>query len=533
MATQAQKSPAGLPRRGASRRWLVVGIVVVVAATAAALLINGGSRSAAASLPATVPVTRGSLVATATGSGNIAAEQVLNLAFQASGAVTEILVKEGDVVSAGQALATLDTRSLALQVAGAASSLDSARARLAQATGGNARPEDLAAARAAVSSAQANYDKLTRGANESDISAAMAAVSSAQAAYAAAVASGGTTSSQLEAAKAALQKAEASVSQAQANYDRIAYVPDIGRRPEALALQSATIDYQQAKANYDSLSKTAGVDATSRIDAAQAQVAQAKANLAKLTPASEDVTAAKASLDQVKANLAKLTAPATTTDLQIQQAAVDQAEQSLKQAELALDNATLRAPFAGIVSQMKVVKGSQVTPANPVLTLINRSPLHVDLKLTENDVARVQIGQPVTLTVQSLGGWQSNGAVSFIAPAGDNANGVVTYIVRVNFPDSDPRVRVGMTADLAIEVGRADNVLLVPNTAVLPSGTGRAVQVPGAAGTGARDVVVQIGISDGTNTEITSGLAEGDQVIALPDIGAGRNSGMGGMFGGF
>jgi HlyD family secretion protein len=535
MATQAKTTPVLAHRRGLSGRWLVAGVVVIVIAAAAAVLVSGGSRSGAAALPATVPVSRGSLVATASGSGNIAAEQLLNLAFQSSGTVTDILVKEGDTVSAGQTLATLDARSLSLQVAAALSSLDSARARLAQAKDGNARPEDMAAARAAVASAQASYDKLTRGANESDINAAMAAVSSAQAAYAAAAASAGTTSSQMAAAKAALQKAQASVSQAQANYDRIAGVPDIGRRPESLALQSATIDYQQAKANYDSLAQTAGADATSRLDAAQAQIAQAKANLAKLTPAAEDVTAAKAGLDQAKANLAKLTAPATTTDLQIQQAAVDQADQSLKQAQLALDNATLRAPFAGIVSQIRVVKGSQVAPANPVLTLINRSPLHVDLKLTENDVARVQLGQPVTLTVQSLGGWQSNGTVSFIAPAGDNVNGVVTYIVRVNFPDSDPRVRVGMTADLAIEVGRADNVLLVPNTAILPSGTGRAVQIPAAAATGAagaRDVVVQIGISDGTNTEIKSGLAEGEQVIALPDIGTGSNSGRGGMFGG-
>ena len=124
-------------------------------------------------------------------------------------------------------------------------------------------------------------------------------------------------------------------------------------------------------------------------------MAQARANLAKLTPAAEDLTVAKASLDQAKANLAKLTASATATDLQIQQAAVTQAEQSLKQAELKLDNATLKAPFAGIVAQINVVPGSPASSATPALRLINRNPLHVDLKLSENDVAQVQLGQPV------------------------------------------------------------------------------------------------------------------------------------------
>ena len=516
-----------LPRRraGLSGRWLIGGIALIVVAIVVAVVISGVSRRSTSVGPATIPVTRGDLVATVAGSGSVAAEQTLNLPFQTSGTVTDVLVKEGDSVQGGQVLAHLDDRYLKLQVASARSGLDSATARLAQAEHGNARPEDIAAAEASLSSAQANFEKVSKGATVTDLASAQAAVRSAQAAHDAALKSAGTSDSQLRSAASALQKAEAGLRQAQASYDRVSGDPNIGMRPEALTLQNATTDYQQAKTNYMSLSQTTGADAHSRVESAAAQVAQAKANLAKLTPRSEDVTAAEASLDQAKANLAKLTAAATATDLAIQRAAVTQAEQSLKQAELNLDSATLRAPFSGIVAQVSVVPGSPANNATAVVKLINRNPLHVDLRLSENDVAQVALGQPVGLTIASLDAWQTGGTVSYIAPSADNNNGIVTYAVRVSFPGDDPKVRVGMTADLNIETARKENALLVPNTALLPKGAGRVVQIPEVAPEGRgqtaapREVEVLTGLSDGTQTEILSGLSEGQQIIALPSNG--------------
>lgn len=524
-------------RSGLSGRWLFGGILLIIVAIAAALVFNGIGRPSAAAAPATVAVTRGNLVASVSGSGSVAAEQSLNLAFQANGNVTDVLVKEGDSVQAGQVLAKLDDRNLQLQVVSAQSSLDSAKARLAQAQEGNAKPEDLAAAKAQLASAQANYDKVAKGPTGADAQAAQAAVRSAQAAYDAAVKSAGTSNSQLEASAAALEKAQAAVQQAQSDYDKVAGAPNIGALPQSLKLQQTTIDYQQAKANYDSLNQTVNTDAQSKVQSAAAQLDQAKANLAKLTPSQEDLAAAQANLDVQRANLAKLTAASTSTDIQIQQSAVTQAEQSLKQAQLNLDNAALKAPFAGIISQVNIVPGSTVggtaVNAGPIMTLINRNPLHVDLKLSENDVAQAQLGQPVQLTIQSLDGWQTDGKVSYIAPAADNNNGVVTYAVRVSFADNDPRVKVGMTADLGIVTARKENVLLVPNTALLPKGSGRVVQVPATDKQGhatTQEVSVKTGLSDGTHTEVISGLNEGQQVIALPDNGAPKQRG--GPFGG-
>ena len=256
-------------------------IAVIVVAV---LIWRGPSSRAAGEAPSTTTAARGSLTATVAGSGSVAAEQTLNLPFPSAGTVTEVLVKDGDVVKAGQVLARLDDRAAQLQLASAQSSLDSAKARLAQSEQGNARPEDLAAANAQLSAAQANFDKASRGGSDADRAAAQAAVKSAQAAYDAARKAAGSYSSQLEAARAAVEKTANALRQAQANYDRVASAPDIGRRPESLALQNATVDNAQAQANYDALMNTANTDADSRIASAAAQLAQARATLNKLTP---------------------------------------------------------------------------------------------------------------------------------------------------------------------------------------------------------------------------------------------------------
>jgi HlyD family secretion protein len=114
--------------------------------------------------------------------------------------------------------------------------------------------------------------------------------------------------------------------------------------------------------------------------------------------------------------------------------------------------------------------------------------------------------------------------VSYIAPAAETSNGVVTYAVRVSFPDEAASVKVGMTANLSILTAQKDGVLLAPNSALLPKGAGRVVQVPDANGA-TREVDVQTGLTDGTNTEITSGLSEGQQVIASPLVERPRTGG--------
>src|SRR5581483_157789 len=103
-----------MPKKRRFNPWLIVGAVVIVVALGAAILIVFPPRpaGAAANRISTIPVTRGSITGSVSGSGTVTADQSLDLVFQANGTVREVLVKEGDVVKKGQPLAVLDTRNL-------------------------------------------------------------------------------------------------------------------------------------------------------------------------------------------------------------------------------------------------------------------------------------------------------------------------------------------------------------------------------------------------------------------------------------
>lgn len=562
-------------QRPANRIGWVAGAIVIIVVIGAALLFGRPAGPTAGAGPATVNVTAGSITAAVSGTGSIAAEQTLDLAFASGGTVSEVLVREGDAVVAGQPLARLDTRDLELQVASAEASLESARARLQQQQEGNATPEQVAAQRASVASAEANLAKTrTNNVTAADIAEAEAQLRSAQAqlddllagpkpdSLAGAQASYDQAVANLESQRASLStaktRAQSEVEQAantlrdsQQEYSRIYWdnrqaesrpgdLPQSAIDEEAAALRSVEnneealrqkqLAYEQAQADevtglQQAESQLREAETNLRVTregATQAEIAQAQASVdqyrARLNGlraggTAADIAASQASLEQARANLAELTAPATETDLRIEQASVAQAEQSLAQARLALEQATLTAPFGGVITSVSIVPGS--VASGSVIGLVNRDPLHVELRLSENDVARVAVGMPVTLSVDALRGEPLTGTVTYIATAAETSSGVVTYEVRVSVDDPGEQVKIGMTANLDIVYATKDDALLVPSSALLPDGAGYAVQVLGADGA-VVEVPVVVGLSDGTRAEIVSGLSAGQAVVASP-----------------
>jgi HlyD family secretion protein len=553
-------------------RWLVAGIILIILAILTGVVLSTrSSRQTTTAANTTVVVGRGPIVASTSGSGSIAASQSLDLPFSANGTVADVLVKEGAHVTKGQVLAQLDTRDLALQVANAHIQLENAKLHLTQSTEGNITQEtkdaqeaqvrsaeaQLASAQAQLRSAQAQLSAL-RSPSANDIQAAEIAIHTAeldlQSVRDAKSVAKNRGQLDLDRAAQSLTQAQSSYSTALQNWQ---YVQDTGNDPINPTKASGTktvankLNDAQRQSYYDKLVQAessmhnaetavqqsqlafnqAQQDEVISIQQAEAKLEDARRRLTALqNPSKNDITRqqasvdqakasiaqAQAGLDQARANLAKLSAPDTTSNIELQQLSIATAEQSLQQAQLKLDQATLKAPFDSIVTTINIVPGSIVSSAQAAMSLIDRSTLHVDLTLNENDVAQVALGQHVDLTIDAIDDWKAQGTIDYIAPAAKEVNGVVTYGVRVALPDSDQRVKVGMTANLVIRTAAKDAVLLVPNSALLPKGAGRAVQVPNADGT-TREVDVQIGLSDGTNTEIVSGLSEGDRVVSAPN----------------
>ncbi len=413
----------------------------------------------------------------------------------------------------------VEQRNYAAVLAQATLTLSQSQSRLDQAKLAyeNAQQQEatqVAAAQADVDNAQTQIDELLKGPKAEDVAIAQSQVDQAQSSLDK-LKAGGTPQD--------IASAQASLDQARANLQKM------NEPATAADIKAAQAQVDQARIRLEKLQ--AGGTAAD-IAASQASLDQVRANLAQLTSASSeaDIAAARSQVDQAQAQLDALSAPKSDTDLRIQQAAVDQALQNVRSAQLSYENATLKAPFAGIVTTVNIVPGSNASIAAAAVTIIDRSTLHVDVTLSENDVVQVAVGQQVNLSIDSLDNWQAAGKVTYIAPAATITNDVVTYAVRVSFPDDDPSVKVGMTADSEITTDEKRGVLLVPSTALLPNGANYVVEKLGSVVGTTDQVPVETGLSDDINTEITKGLSEGDQIIELPGS-VNNNGGGGGPFG--
>jgi HlyD family secretion protein len=471
------------------KRSLMV-LLLVLAILASACQANA---SAAQSQTSTATVSRGTLAATISAAGTIAAQAQVSVQFQNSGQVKAVNVKVGDTVHAGQVMASLDTAELETEVASAQAALESAQAKLALAK---------------------------QAPSDSEVKAAEAALASAQATLRAAQNEAAHLGDQVTIEKASLDNAAQRLSDAQGTYSNLLeyqcsgaqgrgapYVPPAGQEwsQEKAALDNAQVDYQVAVANYN-LAK-AEVN-NSSIESAAAQVASAQATLNSLknTPASADV--------------------------QLAELAVQTAQIALDQAKLDLKGSQLVAPFDGVVAVVNIQVGQQVSSSTEAITVANLSQLEAQVDVSETDLPSIKVGQSVQLTFDALTGQTFTGTVANVALVGTTSSGVVNYPVTIALDPTDAAIRPGMTANVSIVVEQHNNVLLVPNRAVKTSGKQKIVTVLQEGKS--TQVVVTLGLSGDTQSEVTSGLSESDVVVIQQTTTTSSNqggSGAGGLGG--
>jgi len=261
----------------------------------------------------------------------------------------------------------------------------------------------------------------------------------------------GATEQQVIAATADLANAQAVLRQAQAAYDAVRDVPDIGRRPEALQLEQATISLEAAQARLADLKRGARAG---DVAAAQARIREAEARLASLSaPArAADLVAAEAELRRAKAQLALQQAGTRPEVLQAAEADLASAQAGLQQAQAAMSETELRAPIAGTVAEIGPIAGEQVAAGTPVMRIADLSAWQIETDdLTELDVMKVKVGAPVTLTFDALPEVKLTGKVVRIKPIGEKKQGEMTYTVVIQPDSREDRLRWNMTATASIE----------------------------------------------------------------------------------
>ena len=235
-----------------------------------------------------------------------------------------------------------------------------------------------------------------------------------------------------------------------------------------------------------------------------------------------DLAAAKASLKEKQLFLADLKAGADPLDIKSQELSLQQKRNALYDAQTALADYVVRAPFDGVVAQVNVKTGDPTLGAI-IATIITRQTI-AEISLNEIDAAKIKIGDKATLTFDAIDGLMVSGKVAEIDTLGAVSQGVVTYNVKIIFDSQDSQVKSGMSVDAAIITNIKTNVLTVPNSAVKGSFNGsNYVQILDAAGK-PQNLAVVIGLANDTDTEITSGLNESDKVITKTIISGAANA---------
>ena len=221
-----------------------------------------------------------------------------------------------------------------------------------------------------------------------------------------------------------------------------------------------------------------------------------------------------------------LTTSQTTNSITLanDQNSIASAELNLQSAEINYQNTLVTAPISGIVGQVSVVKGQTINSGTTVATLVGNGA-YADVTLNEVDVAKIALGDKAAATFDAIDGLSLTGKVVSIDQIGTVSQGVVNYDVKIAFDTQDSRVKSGMSVAVTIATQIAQNTIEVPSSAVKSSGgVSYVLTVPtdttvstDATGTtlatAPTQTTVTIGISDGTETQILSGLAVGDKVV--------------------
>jgi HlyD family secretion protein len=442
----------------------IIPTMIVLGSSGFALRMIANQRSTANVI--TQSVERKSVPISITANGTISAERSINLSPKSAGVIKSLLVKEGDRVSQGQAIAIMDDSNLRGQYQQMQGQLAQQEANLQRLIAGN-RPEDIAKAEAQLAEAEANLQQLRSGNRPQEIGQAEARVSQAQ---------------------ATLQQRETDVQRHEQLYTQ-----------GAIARQ--TLDQKITDRNV-----------------ALTQVQEANQGLALQNAGArpEQITQAEARVAQQAQTVAALRSGNRTEDIDQARAQVEAARGALETVQAQLNDTQIRAPFDGIVIKKFADVGAFVSPSmagggtasassSSILTLSSQRQ-QVVVNLSEAQLAKVKIGQSVTIKADAIPNETFAGQVEQIAPQASVTQNVTSFEVRVKITSPNAsQLKAGMNVEADFAVGSLENALLVPNAAVVRQAEGAGVYV---LDRDRKTVFKQIeaGATIGKETEVKSGL---------------------------
>ena len=460
--------------------------VLLIGAAAVAYFEVGANNSASASsFTREATVERGTVLAQVSASGNLALAAQSSLAFGASGKVTAVKVSVGQQVTAGQVLATIDPTAANLALTEANEQLTVAQDNLAKAQDGPSAQQQAV-----------DNDQLTSDEN---------AVTDAQ---------------------DTLNAAEA-----------------LPTCPTDSKTASSTDCTSAAQLTQDQNSLTNAEDSLQT--AKDTQALNNQVDPSTIAQDQEAVTQAQASVNtaQQEVDGTTITAPSAGTILTIAGQVGTEAS-----AGSSTTGATTSSSGSGSSGSTTGSTGSTTTgstssstgssssssSSGTFITMADVNQLQITADVSETDIDSIKDGQDATITLNALPDTPLGATVSSVSPTSTTVSNVVEYAVTLNLVGNAPSgVRPGQSASILITTGEASNALYVPSSAITTTGDSSYVTVVAQG----KDVPTKVttGVVGTTDTEITSGLTQGQEVLETISTSATTSTtgrGFGGIGGG-
>lgn len=286
----------------------------------------------------------------------------------------------------------------------------------------------------------------------------------------------------------------------------------------------AELDKQNLQSQLNS-SKAALSQAQANLTSAMSDLAYQKANYQRYrTLYNKGLIAAN---DYEQARLSWQTAAATVAE---RRDAVASAREEVNRAQTNLSYAVITSPIDGVVISKSVEEGQTVAASYSTPTLFtiakDLKDMRVIADVDEADIGGVKVGQRVTFTVDAYPDDTFEGAVTQVRQEATTTNNVVTYEVVISAPNQDLKLKPGLTANVTIYTQETKGVLSVPSKALRFTPEKDAV-----GGRKIKDIAnaknkvwtlegntlvahrVTVGATDGTHTQILSGIKKGQKVI--------------------
>jgi HlyD family secretion protein len=533
--TDSDKDLPASPTNGILRwqiSWRKFGLLGIFIAIGVGILLaknaNLAPTSKSQSNTLTQTVERKTMPVTISANGIVKAYRSINLSPKTAGTIKILLVKEGDRVSQGQVIAMMDDASLRGELSQYQGQLLQQQANLQRLRSGN-RPQDIAKAEAQLAEVRANLQQLQAGNRPEDI--AKAEAQSAEVKANLQQLQAGNRPQEIAQAAARLQQSQATLNQKERDWQRYQELYKSGaisgqileqKRAERDVSQNQVLEYQQALALQKAGTRS------EQIAQAKAKVQQQAQAVAVLKAGTrlEEIAQAKAKVEQQVQAVAVLKAGTRPEEIDQAKAQVQAAQGALTTIQDRIKETQIVAPFDGIILEKYAEVGAFVSPSmvggggasasSSSILLLTSVRQQVVVNISESQIAKVKLGQAVTIKADAFPGEEFTGKVEQIAPQAKVAQNVTSVEVRVsiNSPTAK-KLDTGMNVEAQFAVGQLANALFVPNAAVVKQSQGSGVYILRSDGKSVFQPI-QTGMTAGKQTEVKSGLQGGEQILLSP-----------------